>query len=137
MEVKYMVFHISELKNDCIRVLKGKMQPEAVIRKHGDEERFYRVANNLEVEIRPTLVINMLNSFIKGEKTKEQLKEWANFITLTGAFATPNWKNDNTFRYDPMWDVLGRLSTPEIDGELTTRAAKEYITELKLIKEDF
>lgn len=129
---------ISEI---CHNVLYGKMAPEVAESFFGHEKSkkmdFYCVTHDVNIEIRPKVVVDMLRCFLQGKKTIEQLKEWALFILMTGAFITPNRELDETFRYDPMWTILGKLSTPEIDGRITASIAQEYIEQLQAIKEEF
>jgi len=130
-----------KLEKICYDVLHGAMTPEEAElsfgHKRSQKMAFYCAAHDLAIEIRPKVVINMLNHFLNGKKTPEQLKEWALFILMAGAFATPNREQDETLRYDPMWTILGKLSAPEIDGEITLEIAKKYIKELESIKEEF
>lgn len=132
--------HMKDMEIICRDVLTGKELAEDAILFFGSTEQkimdFYRAASNLNIEIRSRHVMEMLKKFIKGDVTVEYLKEWALFILMTGAFGTPDYMSDRTFRYDPMWTILGMLSAPEIDGRVTPKIAHKYIEELWSIKED-
>ena len=82
--------------------------------------------------IYPHDVKHMLLEFLIGRYNADDLQKWAMFITLRGEYITPgNAADTNSMDYyETMYYVIQRLSTPEIDGEITKERVKGYLAEL-------
>lgn len=124
---------VSKLKEIYIAILKGEMQPfdaADVLQKWNKT-----VQEDDEVEVVPKYIILKLNLYLEDKINEEQLSEWAAFIVTMEGFETPHWKDDYDLadNYDPMWEILQRLSTPHLDGWVNKELAKDYIAVLKKI----
>ena len=114
----------------CKKILKGDESFNNIIGSEKEKSIFCRNTNNFELELLPQDVINFLHLYLLHRKTEHEVKDWALFILMSGAFSTPTPKED-CFHYDLLWTIIGELSCPEIDGELTKERALGYIYELK------
>ena len=94
---------------------------------------------NLEVTISPWHVKKMLLAYLDESISAEQLNAWAEFICFKGSeYVCENWENDESADfYEDMRYVVQKLSTPEIDGEITPETVRNYLNELdKYFKND-
>jgi hypothetical protein len=104
---------------------------------HGDISRISKVNENdvalydMEVIVHPKDVKNMLQSYLEGRLSAEDLTNWAGFICVRGEYCSPNYLEDAMADYyEDMFYVIQRLSTPEIDGEVNDATVKSYLAEL-------
>ncbi len=113
-------------RNDLTRVLNGDLN-------HMFNLNMYEANDpNLEVTILPKHVKAMLISYLDKKVTSEQLNSWAEFVYFrSGEYVSENWENDESADfYEDMWYVIQKLSTPEIDGEITPESVQIYLKEL-------
>jgi len=81
----------------------------------------------------------MLKKYLDGKISEEELKSFALFILAMDTYVQPNEKyceeNPTDYEaadlYEDMWYILQQLSSPEIDGELTSERAEKFIETLK------
>ncbi len=112
----------------CKKILKGDESFNNVVNSEIEKSIFCRNTNNFELELLPQDVINFLQLYLLNKKTNNEVKDWALFILMSGAFSTPEVEED-CFYYDLLWTIVGELSCPEIDGKLTKERALNYISE--------
>ncbi len=104
-----------------------------------------------QVLITPRHVKQMLIDFLQGKVSSDDLKKWASFICLRGEYRcvlTPhaidkkvtlqeNKKYDEIADYyEDMMYVIQKLSTPEIDGEINEKTARQCLKELDKYKDN-
>jgi len=97
------------------------------------------------VLIQPRHVRKMLIDFLQGKISSEDLTKWAEFICLRGEYVSVPTNIPPTSRkfdeiadyYEDMMYVIQRLSTPQIDGEVTEERVKQYLLELDQYKKDY
>lgn len=86
----------------------------------------------VNVTIYPENVRAILRLFLQGHLTPFELTKWAKFICARAEYSCPNWEDDKMADYyEDMWYVIQRLSTPEIDGEITENRVRQYLAELE------
>lgn len=86
---------------------------------------------NVEIYVSTEIIINVLNKFHDGKVDAQWLIEWASFLLSNDVYVTEGWEDDDKAdRYEPMWNVLQRLSTPFLDGSITDERVSAYIEEL-------
>ncbi len=113
-------------RNDLERILQGDIA-------HIDEVDMYEPTDHVtELPVLPIYVKNMLLNYLSGKTTAQELTKWALFLIYrTGEYVCINWENEkSTAFYEDMFYVVQRLSSPEIDGEVTTESVRQYLTEL-------
>lgn len=113
-------------RNDLTRVLNGDLA-------HMLNLDIYETNDpNLEVTILPKHVKAILLSYLKEKISSEQLNSWAEFIYFrSGEYVSENWEDDESADfYEDMWYVIQKLSTPEIDGDITPETVRIYLKEL-------
>lgn len=113
-------------KDDLIRILNGDIE-------HISNLNIYEPTDpNLEVTILPKHVKKMLLAYLDEKITSEQLNLWAEFICFKGSeYVCENWEDDESADfYEDMRYVVQKLSTPEIDGEITPETVQVYLKEL-------
>jgi len=87
-----------------------------------------------EVEVDVSHVRNRLKDYLRGKVSDEELAQWATHLVLIESYVTPAWEEElEVERYEPMWNILQQLSTPAIDGEITSRRIDEYLRVLGAI----
>ncbi len=84
----------------------------------------YRQPCSAEVELTPPSVRDALTAYLAGYMTARELRDWAIFITLSGAFHTPAPPANDEDWYDPLWDALHDLACPEMHGAITPSAVR-------------
>ena len=114
----------------CKKILKGAESFDNIVNSEREKSTFCRNTNDFELELLPQDVINFLQLYLLNKKTDDEVKNWALFILMSGAFSTPNVEED-CFHYDLLWTIVGELYCPEIDGKLTKDRTLNYMTELK------
>ncbi len=77
----------------------------------------------------PNQVKKILLSYLKNEMSDDALNIWAEFLCFRGEYVG-NDDNEDEDYYEDMWYVVQKLSTPEIDGEITPDTVREYLREL-------
>lgn len=96
------------------------------------------------VTIVPQHVRKMLKAFLQGKISADDLTKWARFICLRMEYIcvptnicplNPKFSEIANY-YEDMMYVIQRLSTPEIDGEVTEERVKQYLAELDKYKDD-
>ena len=88
------------------------------------------------VVITPKYVRSMLEKYLQKNISAEDLQKWAAFVCIRSEYAVPGGYDDQIHDYyEPMYYVIQRLSTPELDGDITQARIKEYMKELVLLKE--
>ncbi len=110
---------------------------------HGDVDLIHKV--NIEdialyedaIPVYPQNVKKMLNLRLSGNIDTDELSQWAQFLCARSEYTSPDSRdNDKSLYYEDMWYVIQKLSTPEIDGELTTERLEQYLNELKKYEEE-
>jgi hypothetical protein len=76
---------------------------------------------NIEVVILPIHVKNILLAYLEGKINQDEIILWGKFLCIrSGEYTCQNWEEDESADfYEDMWYVVQKLSTPEIDGEIT------------------
>ena len=90
----------------------------------------YRQSCPAEVELSPAPVRAALEDFLAGGMTATELRDWAIFIVLTGAYRSPKPPGNDEDWFDPMWDAVHDLAAPEIHGSITPEAVRAKVTSL-------
>jgi hypothetical protein len=83
-----------------------------------------------EIPMTVTDVRRALVRYLDGERTADELRDWAEFITLVGAFSAPEPPPDDEDYYDDLWDVVHDLGAPEVFGEITRESAEAKLARL-------
>lgn len=104
---------------------------------HGDISHINEVDENdvalydMEIIIYPIYVKNILQRYLMGKVSSNDLTNWAGFICVRGEYCSPNYLDDNMVDYyEDMFYVIQRLSTPEIDGDVNEARVRSYLAEL-------
>ena len=88
-----------------------------------------------EVIVTPRTIQNMLEKYLNNSVSARELSEWASFLITSDIYICPDWENDDKAeQYETMWYVLQQISSPEIDGEITTECIIDHINILSRIK---
>jgi hypothetical protein len=66
-------------------------------------------------------VVKLLNLFILGKRTADQLFDWADFLEL---------RDDVGLENAQVYDVVFYLSNPHMNGPVTVDAAQDFLHEL-------
>jgi hypothetical protein len=82
------------------------------------------------IPIAPADVRRALQRYLHGEWTGQELRDWAEFITLVGAYHSPEAPPEDEDYYDDLWDVVHDLGTPEIFGEITPDHVRSELARL-------
>jgi hypothetical protein len=80
----------------------------------------------IEIPLRVEDVRGALSRFLAGTWTADELRDWAEFITMIGAYASPEPPAEDEDYYDDLWTVVHDLGAPEVFGPInaTTVQAK-------------
>lgn len=121
---------VSKMKiDDLARILEGDIT-------HIDDVDVSDVALYEDsVIIYPNHVKVMLEKYLAGSITSDELNKWARFIVLRGEYDCPDCELSDEDHYEAMWDVIQALSVPEIDGDITHVRVEKYITQLGKYKD--
>lgn len=113
-------------KSDLENILNGKISHIDFVNPHEPTDP------KIEVIVLPMHVKTILLNYLSGLITAEHLNVWAEFICLrAGEYVSKNWEDDESSDfYEDMWYVVQKISTPEIDGEISPELIKEYLKEL-------
>ncbi len=86
-----------------------------------------------EVQVFPHHLKNVLNLYLNNDVGANDLNAWANFLLLRTEYISPGdpFNDELMDYYETMWYVIQRLSTPELDGEITKERVKGYLLELQ------
>lgn len=85
-------------------------------------------ANGFEVFVTPAAIVATLIRYLVGDIDSEYLCKWATFLIGNDVYVTKGWEDDVIAdRYEPMWEILQMLSTPNIDGTVNKERAEEFI----------
>ena len=71
-----------------------------------------------------------LEAYLRGDMSASELRDWALFITLSGAFRTPEPPAEDEDWFDPMWDAVHDLACPEVHGAITPENVREKLGKL-------
>lgn len=83
------------------------------------------------ITVEPHHVRKMIYNFLERKIGANDLTSWAKFICLRAEYGIPYYLDDEKADYyEDMFYVIQRLSTPEIDGQITEERVKTYLTEL-------
>jgi hypothetical protein len=74
---------------------------------------------DIEIPLAVADVERALNRYLAGEWSSDVLRDWAEFITLVGAYSGPEPPPDDEDFYDDLWNVVHDLGAPEVFGEIT------------------
>lgn len=87
----------------------------------------------IEVVVLPMHLKNILLAYLDDKINEVEINTWAEFLCFrSGEYVSANWMDAKTVDlYEDMWHVVQKLSTPEIDGAITTITVKEYLKELE------
>ena len=83
-----------------------------------------------QVELTPNAVRQALQAFVDGSMAASDLRDWALFVTLSGAFSTPTPPAEDGDWFDPMWDAVHDLACPVVHGPITTESVATYVARL-------
>lgn len=83
-----------------------------------------------EVELNPAAVRGALAAYLSKEMSEKELRDWALFVTLSGAFNSPELPPDDEDWFDPMWDAVHALAAPEVHGSITPALVQEKLETL-------
>ncbi|MGD9592071.1 MAG: hypothetical protein AB7V32_06090 [Candidatus Berkiella sp.] len=105
---------------------------------NGDIEHIHKVDMyeptdpNLEIIVLPKHVKAMLESYLAKNISAAELSDWATFLLFRpGEYVCKDWENDEVADYyEAMFYVVQKLSTPEIDGDITPDTVRVYLSEL-------
>lgn len=89
-----------------------------------------------EVIVTPKTVKKVLNMYLNGYIDEAELEKWADFICIRSEYVVPGGNNDeiNDY-YEPMYYAIQKLSTPILDGVITSELVTEYRKEFGSLKE--
>ena len=109
---------------DLTRILNGDID-------HINKVDMYEFTDpNVEVEVLPVHVKKMLLLYLNSQISAEQINAWAVFLChRTGEYICREDNDDEDF-YEDMWYVVQKLSTPNLDGEITPGTVRIYLKEL-------
>lgn len=88
-----------------------------------------REDSSITIFVLPSQVRKILLSYLNNDMSAEALNIWAEFLCFRGEYVGNN-DNDDEDYYEDMWYVLQKLSTPEIDGAITSETVRIYLKEL-------
>lgn len=91
----------------------------------------------IKVVVLPHHVKKILLSYLSSQINADELQRVTEFICYhTGAYIIndPNDDIETQNYYEAMWYVIQKLSTPEIDGEITPETVLLYLSELEKYK---
>ncbi len=114
-------------KEDLEAILNGNIAHISEVNMYEDTDP------NIEIIVMPIHVQNMLLAYLNKKITDEELNEWATFICFRGGgeYVCSDWENEESVDfYEDMFYVVQKLSTPEIDGEITPETVEKYLREL-------
>ncbi len=81
-----------------------------------------------EVFIAPKDIVQMLYKFLKKSITATELQEWAGWVITTESLCVKGWENDSIAdHYEPMWSCIQELSTPFLDGDISSSQVEECV----------
>ena len=83
----------------------------------------YRKSCPAEIELTPGAVRAALQDYLAGGMTAADLRDWAIFIVLSGAYRSPEPPSNDEDWFDPMWDTVHELAAPEVHGAITPEEA--------------
>jgi hypothetical protein len=90
----------------------------------------YRQSCPDAIELSPDAVRGALAAYLAGEMSAQELRDWALFITLSGAYHSPEPPPDDEDWFDPMWDAVHDLACPEVHGRITPESVREKLRTL-------
>ena len=110
---------------DLLKILNGDVAHISNVDMYEDSDP------NIEIAVMPKHVRTMLLLYLNNNLTAEELSLWAMFVCIRGEYVCLNWDNDEiSDYYQDMFYVVQKLSTPEIDGEITPDTVRKYLAEL-------
>ncbi len=87
--------------------------------------------SDVKIEVQPFQVRKIIISYLNGKINSLNLNRWAEFLCFRDEYVSKNWENEKSADfYEDMWYVVQKLSTPEIDGEITPETVRQYLKEL-------
>lgn len=112
-------------KDELITILNGDLAHIYNLDMYEDSDPTIRIV------VYPKHVKALLELYLSKKITANELTLWANFICIRGEYVCENSSSDESADYyEDMFYVIQKLSTPEIDGEITPDTVKVYLTEL-------
>jgi hypothetical protein len=90
----------------------------------------YRENCPAELELTPAPVRAALQDYLSGGMTAADLRDWAIFIVLGGAYRSPEPPSDDEDCFDAMWDARHELAAPEIHGRITPEQVRAKLRAL-------
>ncbi|MBA2655188.1 MAG: hypothetical protein H0U71_09030 [Gammaproteobacteria bacterium] len=84
---------------------------------------------SMRVIVTPVEVKKILLAYLSGELSANDLTNWAGFLCIRTEYVSPRHESNPDY-YEDMWYVVQCLSTPEIDGEVSEKQVKLYLSEL-------
>lgn len=113
------------IKNDMVKILEGDFS------KITREDLVSPDLAGVKIEVTPSQIKNILSLYLERKVTKVDLNLWAEFLCFRDEYVSINSENDESADfYEDMWYVVQKLSTPQIDGEITPETVRQYIKEL-------
>jgi hypothetical protein len=77
------------------------------------------------------ILSRVLERFVVGEISGNQLEEWANLLLFYDSFHTRCYRRNNIDdAMDWLWDILHDIASPETEGLFTIDKAREHIVTL-------
>jgi hypothetical protein len=83
-----------------------------------------------DIRITVADVRRALARYLDGEWADDELRGWAEFITLVDAFSAPEPPPQDEDYYDDLWDVVHDLGRPEVFGEITRASVEAKLARL-------
>jgi len=85
---------------------------------------------SIKIPVKNNHLCSMLRKYISGETSELNLSNWAAFIVMT-PFFVPEGKTEKE-RWqageEPLWEILQKLVTPGVYGELNPDIAHSYMS---------
>jgi len=112
-------------KDDLLKILNGDVS-------HIDEINTLNFgSSDTDVFVFPCHVKKMLVDFLDGKINAFDLNRWALFVSSRSEYTSEGWEDDALANYyEDMWEVIQKLCSPQIDGDITPERVREYLKEL-------
>jgi hypothetical protein len=86
-----------------------------------------------QIPVEDHYLANMLQKYISGEVSNDELSDWAAFIFLSQVYVPKGKTEEERWLAGegPTWDILQKLITPSVFGGLDKNVAQKYTDELE------
>jgi len=87
-----------------------------------------------EIYIVPQDIIKTLNKYLSKNISEKELQDWAGWVMSIDSLCVKGWESDSIAdHYEPMWNCVQELSTPFLDGNISSCKVERYVSILKLL----